>query len=86
MNEKDEEVLFAKVAEALLQVVSRECAVLAGDLVLWTPDLVFSQPQYKAALSFAVSAAIAEFGMIKAEAILDELRKRSSDNETPLPG
>ena len=46
-------------------------------LVLSTPDLVFSQPQYKAALSFAVSAAIAEFGMaIKAEAILDELRKR----------
>ncbi len=77
MNEKDEEVLFAKVAEALLQVVSRECAVLAGDLVLRTPDLVFSQPQYKAALSFAVSDAIAEFGMaIKAEAILDELRKR----------
>ena len=77
MNEKDEEVFFAKVAEALLQVVSRECAVLAGDLVLSTPDLVFSQPQYKAALSFAVSAAIAEFGMaIKAEAILDELRKR----------
>ena len=50
MNEKDEEdeEVFAKVAEALLQVVSRECAVLAGELILSTPDLVFSQPQYKA--------------------------------------
>lgn len=79
MNEKDEEdeEVFAKVAEALLQVVSRECAVLAGELILSTPDLVFSQPQYKAALSFAVSAAIAELGMaINAEAILDGFRKR----------